>query len=574
MGKIRAVSVAAAVVATAVVTGSPVASYAGRPAGSERLFGAHQHVTSRTARSPRAARPVSPDITGPTRIGLGGYSDIVADAAHKHVFISGGTGVNGVAVFNLAGKRLKTLGSTPGATGMTLSANGATLYVALADGDGIREINTKTLTGTTVSTGAGTCPQDVAVTAGTVWFSYACDQGSGSVGALNPSTSVVSLGLATGFPYAPHLAASAGLAGALFTGVPDLSPASIARYDVTGGATPSATQTSTREAGENLGDLTVTPNGKDVIVASGSPYYHQVYSTTDLSNDGTYKTSNYPNSVAVNEQGWVAAGIDGIYSKDIWLYKPGAAKAFKTISFPTNDELQSRGLAFTGKSVFAVTGPFGGPYVLNVASTEPNAPMKITTNGHHYGFGAKVKVTIHLKTPDSAKHVSLYATPAGGHQKLVRSGKLKGGKFTATYALKQLTSFTAVYAGGKTYSPTTKTHWVKVHAKVSSKTHGGYAKHGKYTLVHVGKDPRWITTVSPNRGGNCVVVEAQARIHGPWQTLQGSGACLVLDARSQALGVLQGTHSVGEVARVRGVWEGDTLDLKKTGKWSYVRFTR
>lgn len=568
MGNLRIVASAAVVIATAAVGASPAASYAGRQGGGDRLGGVHR--TDRNAlRSPAPVRAAS---TG-RALGLSSYSDIVADPDHGHVFISGGQGVNGVVVTNLAGKVLKTLGSTPGASGMTLSPDGDTLYVALASGDGIREIDTSTLSGTTVSTGAGTCPQEVAVTAGLVWFSYTCEDAQGAIGTLDPTTNAVHTAVATGFYYAPYLATSPALDGVLFTGLESLSPATVARYDVTGGATPSATLSTSREAGENLQDLVVTPDGKDLIVASGSPYYHQVYSTTDLANDGTYTTSSYPDAVAVNAKGQVAAGIDGIYSKDIWLYDAGAAKPFKTIAFADGDYLQPRGLAFTGQTVYAVTGDFGGPYFLHVESTKPNAPMKVTTSSHAYKYGAKARITVRVKSPGSARHVSVYATPATGRTKLVKAGALKKGAFSTTYRVQEQTVFTAVYAGGSKYDSTTKSHSVKVHAKLTSKPVHNYGRHGRYALFHKGKDPHWIATVAPRKAGGCVIMEAEEKAHGPWQTVPGSGLCVTLNAHSKADGVLYGTHVAGEVVRVRAFWSGDSYNLKAKTGWSYARFT-
>jgi hypothetical protein len=569
MGNVRAVAAAAVVVATAVVAGSPASSYASRQSGPERLVGSHQSAHA-VARTPERT---APRATPGANLGLKTYSDIQADPAHKHVFISAGPSANGVVVTSLAGKKLKTLGSTPGASGMTLSPDGHTLYVALASGDGIREINTSTLVGTTVSTGANTCPQDVAVTAGTVWFSYACDDDLGRLGSLDPSTGTVSLGLASGFGYAPYLTTSPGLDGVLFTGVPSQSPAEIARYNVTGGDSPSATLVTSRQAGSNLGDLVETPNGKDLIVASGAPYYHQVYSTTDLSDDGTYTTSNYPNAVAVNEKGQVAAGIDGQDSKDIWLFKPGATKAFKSVDFGDDDYLQPRGLAFTGQTVYAVSGPFGGPFVLHVISTKPDAPMKISTDAHAYKFGAKAHVSVHLKTDPSHRHVSIYATPLSGKTKLVRSGNLKGGKFTASYAVKDLTLFTAVYDGGKTYGVTYKSRLVKVHARITMKPKGAYGRSGGYALFHKGKNPRWVSTVAPNLAGNCVYLQVEERVTGPWQAVPGSGSCFILSSASKAVGVLSGTHVAGERVRTRAIWAGNTAILKQKTPWSYARFT-
>lgn len=575
MRRIRTVAVtvgAAVVIAVTPLT----ASYAGGGSSLQPMGPRHDRATA----LPRTAGPgATPQaVTGPgTDLGLTSFGDIVADPAHGHVFVSGGAGANGVVVTDLAGNVKQTLDSSPGASGMVLSQDRSTLYVALADGDGIREIDTSTLAGTTVSTGASTCPRDLAVTAGLVWFSYSCDNAnSGLLGTLDPATGTVHLGLTSAFPGTPLLAASPGLDGVLITGVPGESPATITRYDVTGGASPTATSTTSAQPGSNLRDLAMTPDGTQVVVASGSPYYQQVFKTSDLSADGTYQTSNYPDAVAIAPDGRVAAGIDGANSTDVWLYEPGATSPTKKWDFGSSDYLQPRGLAFAGGVIYAVTGDYtsGSPRYLHVLSTKPDAPLKVTTDRTAYRFGARAKVTIHLSSPGSAKGVAIYATPAGGKRVLVKSGDLSGGTFSARHRVTRKTLFTGVYEGGATYGPTSKTRTVKVHAKVATKLRGSYAKRHGYALYHVDKDPKLLATVSPNHAGECLYFVAQRpKAGGGWKTF-GSTGCVPLSSTSQAGAVLTGTHVVGEKVRLRALWSGDPVSLKQKSVWSYVRFTR
>ena len=68
-------------------------------------------------------------------------------------------------------------------------------------------------------------------------------------------------------------------------------------------------------------------------MASGAPYYHQVYKTSDLTPDGNYASDAYPNAVAIAPDGTVAAGIDGIYEPDVYVYEPGATTAAHVYDF-------------------------------------------------------------------------------------------------------------------------------------------------------------------------------------------------------------------------------------------------
>src|ERR1019366_8930406 len=105
---------------------------------------------------------------------------------------------------------------------------------------------------------------------------------------------------------APMLPATGG--GELVAGEPGQSPVQLASYDVSSGtATVLAPEEYLYEAA-NLRSMQITPDGKDVVLASGAPYYQEVYRVSDLSADGTYPTTNYPTSVSIAGDGTVAAG--------------------------------------------------------------------------------------------------------------------------------------------------------------------------------------------------------------------------------------------------------------------------
>jgi hypothetical protein len=467
----------------------------------------------------------------------------------------------------------------PGASGMVLSGDGSELYVALANGDGIEQIAASTLgtsspTMTKFSTGATTCPASVAMTAGLVWFGYGCSGGSGGIGTLDPATGIVHLGVVTGYYDAPAIVASPALNGVLLAATTGQSPDFLSRYAVTGGATPAGTQTASINVGGNFGDMAVTPDGGDVIVADGGVYHHQVYSTADLSGDGTYPSKNYPDAVAVNADGIVAAGIDGIYSPDIWVYRPGASTAMKKFDFGAGNYLVSGGLTFSGSSIYAVTGDFGAPYTLRVVSTLPSAPMSVSTARTKYAYRGRVHVTVRLEHPGSDQHVAVYATPYGGHQVLVKKGSFSHGVFTASARVDRRTKFTAVWGGNGSYGPTQRSTAVKVHAKVVSELRGYYTTRHRYRLYHVSKNPKQIAVVLPNHAGECLDFKVQKpRAGGGWSTFATTG-CVALNSSSAAGAVLTGTHAVGERVRFRAEWAGDAESLAKNGPWQYARFTR
>src|SRR5262249_9090756 len=110
---------------------------------------------------------------------LTGLGEMLVDAAHGHIFITGygalssadftaGTGDSVVVVVNTDGTLDTTITDVPGAAGMDLDAANHTLYVAEYDGDAVLPIDTETLdAGTEIPLGADAdCPSDVAVAGG------------------------------------------------------------------------------------------------------------------------------------------------------------------------------------------------------------------------------------------------------------------------------------------------------------------------------------------------------------------------------------------------------------------------
>src|SRR5206468_5240731 len=113
---------------------------------------------------------------------------------------------------------------------------------------------------------------------------------------------------------APMLAATAG--GELVAGEPGQSQVQIASYDVSSGTATVLAQEIFLYEASNLRSMQITPDGNDVVLASGAPYYQEIYRVSDLSADGTYPTTNYPTSVAIADDGTVAAGTCCGYQAD------------------------------------------------------------------------------------------------------------------------------------------------------------------------------------------------------------------------------------------------------------------
>ncbi|MFJ7042046.1 Ig-like domain repeat protein [Streptomyces sp. NPDC101112] len=337
-------------------------------------------------------------------------ADIAVDGVHQRVFISDPHGGK-IVVTDFHGIVVKQITNLPGVQGLELSADSGTLYAAVRDSDAVVAVDTATNT-ESARYPVGDAPVSVALAGGKVWFGYGA-AGSGDLGSLDLSGEepVVTLDQDTThlWYYAPILDAAPG-AGALVAG--ETEGSKLAVYDVSSGTASRTAAVDT--GGSNMGDLAVTPDGQRVIVASGAPYHHQVFKTSDLTADGTYASDTYPNSVAVASDGTVAAGIDGIYEPDIYVYKPGSTTSVREYDFPNTggssggDELPDSGLAWApdASRLFAVTYNDEGVYSLRVLEAPTRATTSVTVNAPATATRAK-KLTV------TGKVTSKAALPAG-----------------------------------------------------------------------------------------------------------------------------------------------------------------
>ncbi|MES4886884.1 Ig-like domain repeat protein [Streptomyces sp. NPDC096012] len=364
-----------------------------------------------------AATPALADSSKPLPVRQTG--DIVVDGVHRQVFVS--DPLNGkIVVTDYAGDVVKQLTTNlSGVSGLELSADSGTLYAAVQDLDAVAVIDTATDAETTRYT-VGDKPLSVALAGGRLWFGYggAAAGGIGSVD-LTSEQHEVTLDQGGSWYSAPLLDAAPGT-NVLVAGAPGQSPVELASYDVSSG---SATRlASTREAGSNLGDFQVTPDGKDVVVASGAPYYQQVFRTSDLNEDGKYVTDAYPNSVAIAPDGTLAAGIDGSYEPDVYIFRPGIGEAVRTYDFPNtghtsgSDLLADAGLAWApdGSRLFAVTSNSEGVHSLRVLTAPTKAVTTVTVDAPATAARGK-KLTVKGKVTAKA------ALPAGTRLTVTRT---------------------------------------------------------------------------------------------------------------------------------------------------------
>ena len=89
------------------------------------------------------AGPAAAD-TGPVPLGLSSLGRIVVDDARGHLFLTSGPSGSGVRVTDLQGGPVRTIDGLPGATGLALTPDGSSLWVAVPS-MGLARIDTSTL---------------------------------------------------------------------------------------------------------------------------------------------------------------------------------------------------------------------------------------------------------------------------------------------------------------------------------------------------------------------------------------------------------------------------------------------
>ncbi|MFI7401758.1 Ig-like domain repeat protein [Streptomyces sp. NPDC049541] len=422
--------------------------------------------------------------------------DLVVDGVHQRVFISDPKSGKVVAT-DYSGTVVGTIESLPGVRGLELSADSGTLYAAVADANAVVAIDTATATEThAYPTGDGTHPEYVAYTGGKLWFGYG-GAANGNIGSLDLSGTdpVVALNQdGNTFYQAPILDASPGAPGTVVAGAPGQSPVELAVYDVSSG-------TASRTAyafdpgstgGGNLRDLAVTPDGKDVVTASGSPYYQAVYKLSDLTADGKYETTNYPDAVDIAPNGDVAAGTDSLYGSDVHLFKAGASTPTREYDLPSStggtasDELAGSGLAWAPdeSKLFAVSYDSNNTYSLRIYDDPLKAAATLTATAPATAPRAKPltvtgKLTSNASLPPGTSVSVRRAddeSPSGKPLGTATVGADGSYSFADTPPVGGQVTYTVGYAGDDYHASATATSTVNVAKTATALTLDGNGK--------------------------------------------------------------------------------------------------
>jgi hypothetical protein len=343
--------------------------------------------------------------------------DIVVDAVHQRVFVSNPLGGQIVAT-DYTGRTVKTVPSLPGVRGLELSPDSGTLYAAVPGADAIVAVSTVTLTEVKrYPTGEGTDPQYPAWADGKLWFGYGTTD-QGNIGSLDLSVAspVVTLNQDPNHPWyaAPVLATHPGAPHTLVAGVKDVSPFSLAVYDVSAGtAIRTASGPNTVDSiGGNLRDLALGADGSQIVTAGESPFHHQAFRTSDLAPDGIYPSTYHPTAVEIAPDGTIAAGVDHWSDPVVYLYEPHATTPVRTHTFSSsegfgNGRVVPGGLAWTpDESRLFVITTGDGSFTLRMLTDPTRAATAVSVD-------APATATRAMELTVTGKVSSDLAFPAG-----------------------------------------------------------------------------------------------------------------------------------------------------------------
>ncbi|MER5891463.1 Ig-like domain repeat protein [Streptomyces sp. NPDC001876] len=501
-------------------------------------------------------------------LSLKSVGDVVVDGVHQRVYLSDPTSGK-IVVTDYAATVVATLTGLSGVNGLELSADSGQVYAAVTGGSRIIAVDTQTYTqSASYALGGLDGVSTLAQAGGKLWFGYAANY-SGQIGSLDLSgpEPVVQLSQQSSQGHsgsvAPEFGSDPAAPGVLAVGVRESDVVGI--YDVSDSG---LTLRVSKPVAGNLRELDITPDGKEVITASGSPYVHPAFSTADLSPVVTYQSSDYPNAVDVSPGGEVAGGTFSWYGPDVHVFSHGGPNAVRTFEFPNTgnssggDTLVPRALAWAPDSsrVFAVSENSEGVFSLRVLGDPAKSLPSITVSAPTSATRAKAltvtgKITASVALPvgtpltvtrtdlDFPKGKSLAAvvTKAGG-----------AFSFSDTPSAGGSVTYKVSYTGDATHAPASGSDTVAVSRTAVTLTLNNNKKVFSY-----GAPVAFTAVLGKTYKNRTVKIYADP-------AGDGKGKYLIKSGTVNSTGKISGTLKMYRNSSVYAVYDGDARTAAKT----------
>jgi hypothetical protein len=518
-------------------------------------------------------------IPAGTTLPLSGFSHMLVDPVHAHVFITGVAADSTILVRNEDGTAAGSISGESGAGGMVL--DGSTLYVARCGWNTIDEIDTATLTKTGSFAAAvdGAC--NLAEAGGRLWYSDSTDQQWGDLWSVSLDSSHTAID--TGRTYYQALFATTSAHPDWLVVSNQLSPASVDVLDVTDPTTPAVLGSKSDAGGA---DFAVSPDGSTLFV----PQYDRAnaYALPGLTAAGAYPMGIYASAVAVSPSGGkIAVGANGIYWPDVYEFDTGNSTYTTKWDFgATGDTTRSGGLAFTSdeRSLLVVTQPGAHP-VLRVLPALPLGALSVSRSTTTVLYGKAATITAHLTTSTSNRVVKVYRKPVGGGSTvLVASGSVgPAGNFSVAVKPKADMTYWAVWDGDSTHSQTTSTSTrVNVRVQIHSPAQGGYKTQNGARLYHYARScsgpshtgcPRFLAYATPLHPGKTLSFTVQGIVNGSWRTLLTGSHAAGSNGKLRLTIYYSSRAVIGHRQRIRFSMKADADHVGNTGPWTPFEVT-
>jgi hypothetical protein len=309
------------------------------------------------------AWPAAPAQAAPILLPFQGFGGMVIDATHDHLFVSGGTGHDQIAVYDLDGTWVKTFGNMPGASDMVLHRG--VLYAALFDGGAIGRIDIASLTRMKrVGLRTLSAPRYLATAAGRIWVSTCA---TGVVASIAPDGTdlVLDSGFGTVSNDCWDLESTSAKPRSIFAGETYGDPTSLVKLR----ATAEGSLTSLLEVFDpgiegsgSVDDMAIRHDGAQVMLACGAPYFVEAFGTASFGSQRTWPTGPYPVALDVSsDDTQVAAGAWAPNDPDVFVFPFRSQTPTFSYDFDSSSEqLADGGLMFgpDAERLYAVSVSF------------------------------------------------------------------------------------------------------------------------------------------------------------------------------------------------------------------------